>query len=187
MKKDGKLSTCNWLDLETLGSLFNIEVLNACQMPFWSPKKFFLFVGGQFTKLCFAKFPPFIVKASPKTACHKIQWLQFVNRNIARLQSWHSSRHFQNPITPTISTQQLWLRTDYNFGLASTTICEHGFSKQIWMKSDHKCRLKLEILDAFMWVSLCGLPKEYMDWAKTFDTWKLTKNRRTLPLEFDGN
>ena len=34
-----------------------------------------------------------------------------------------------------------------------------------------------------MRVSLCGLPLKNMDWAKNFDTWKLTKNRRALPLE----
>ena len=137
--------------------------------------------------MCSAKFPPFTVKASPKTACHKIQWLQFANRNIVGLQSWHSSRHFQIPITLAISTLQLRLGIDCNFGLASTAICECGFSKQNWVKSDRKSRLKLETLDALMRVSLCGLPMENMDWARIFDTWKSTKNQRALPLELDDD
>jgi hypothetical protein len=28
------------------------------------------------------------MKVPPKKSCHKIQWLQFANTNIARLQSW---------------------------------------------------------------------------------------------------
>ena len=55
------------------------------------------------------------------------------------------------------------------------------------MKSDRKIRLKSETLDALMRVSLCGLPMENIDWAKTFDTWKSTKNRRALPLELDDD
>ena len=55
------------------------------------------------------------------------------------------------------------------------------------MKSDRKSRLKLETLDALMRVSLCGLPMENMDWARIFDTWKLTKDRRALPLELDDD
>ena len=35
-----------------------------------------------------------------------------------------------------------------------------------------------------MRLSLCGPPMENMDWARVFDTWKSTKNRRALPLEF---
>jgi len=122
------------------------------QLYFWG-------VLGHFTKMCFAKFPSFRVKAFPRTACHKIHWLQFAYRDIGRLQSWHFSKHFQIPITPKILTLQLWLGTDCNFGLASTTICERGFSKQNWVKSDRKSRLKLETFDALMRVSLCGLLK----------------------------
>jgi hypothetical protein len=53
------------------------------------------------------------------------------------------------------------------------------------MKSDRRSLLKLEVLDALMQVSLCGLPMENMDWARIFDTCKLTKNQRALPLELD--
>ena len=116
-----------------------------------------VFAWGHFTKMCFAKFPPFTMKASPKISYHKIKWPQFANRNIVGLQFWHSSRHFQIPITPPISTLQLRLGTDYNFGLASTTICEREFSKQNWVKSDLINRLILETLDALMRVSLCTL------------------------------
>ena len=90
------------------------------------------------------------VKTFPKIACHKIQWLQFANKDVVGLQSWHSSRHFQILITLAISTLQLRLGTDYNFGLASTTTCEHGFSKHNWVKSDRRSRLKLETLDTLM-------------------------------------
>ena len=48
---------------------------------------------------------------------------------------------------------------------ARTTICECGFSKHNWVKSDHWSRLKLETLDAFMRVSLCGVPMKIMDWV----------------------
>jgi hypothetical protein len=40
----------------------------------------------------------------PKIACHKIQWLQFANKNIVGLQFWPPSRHFQIPITLVIPT-----------------------------------------------------------------------------------
>jgi hypothetical protein len=77
-----------------------------------------------------AKFSPFTMKASLRTAYHKIQWQQFANKNIIGFQSWHSSINFQIPITLAISTLQLRVDTTYNFSLASTTICERGFSKQ---------------------------------------------------------
>ena len=135
--------------------------------------------------MCFAKFPLVTMKASSKFVCHKIQWLQFANKNCVGRKSWHSSRHFQIPITLAILTLQLRLRIDYNFGLANTTICERGFSKHNWVKSGRKSRLKLETLDALIWVSLCGLPMENMDWARIFGTWKSTKIRRTLPLALE--
>ena len=137
--------------------------------------------------MCSAKFPPFTVKASAKTACHKIQWLQFVGRNIAGLQSGHSRRHIQIPITLANLTLQLWLGINCNFGLASTTIRERGFPKYNWVKSDRRTRLKLETLDALMWVSLCGLPMRKMDWTKNSNTWKSTKNLKALPLELDDD
>ena len=55
------------------------------------------------------------------------------------------------------------------------------------MKSDCKSRLKLETLDALMRVSLCGLLMVKKNWARIFDTWKSTKNQRTLPLELDND
>ena len=86
-----------------------------------------LLFWGHTTKMYYAKCLPFVVKASPRTAHHKIQWLQFVIRNIVGLQSWHSSIHFQIPITPATSTVQLRLGTNCSFGLAITTVCERGF------------------------------------------------------------
>ena len=153
---------------------------------FGHQKVLFFVFWGHFTKMCFAKFPPFIVKASSKNACHKIYWQQFVNRNIDGLQSWYSNRHFQIPITRANSTLELRLGTDCNFGLASTTTCERGFSKNIGWRLIVS-RLKLETLDALMQVSLCGLPMENMDWAKKLDTCKSTKIRRTLHLQLDGD
>ena len=135
--------------------------------------------GEHFTKMCSAKFPPVTEKASPKTTCHIMQWLQFANKKIVGIQSWHSSKHFQIPIiTLAIETLQLRLGTNCNLGLASTTICERGFSKHNWVKNNCRSRLKLKTLDALIWVPLCDLPMENMDWARMFDTWKLTKNRR---------
>ena len=140
MSLTSPISTAMWVD-----AMFDIEVFNTSQMLIWpSISSFFGF--GHFTKMCFAKFPTwtFIVKASPKIVCHKIQWLQFANKGIGGFQSWHFSKHFQIPTTLAISTLQLWLGTDCNFDLASTAICECGFSKQNWVKSDRKSWLKLE-------------------------------------------
>ena len=144
----------------------------------------YLFLG-HFTNMCYAKFSPVIVKASPKTNCHKIQWLQFANRNIFGLLYWHSNSHFQIPIVPAISTMWLWLGTNCNLGLASTTLCERGFSKQNWVKSDHRSQLKFDTWDALTRGSWCILPMENMDWARIFDTWRSPKNWRALPLELD--
>ena len=38
-----------------------------------------------------------------------------------------------------------------------------------------------------MQVSVCGLPMKNMDWARIFDTQKLTKNQSALPLELDDD
>ena len=134
--------------------------------------------------MCSVKFSPFTLNASLKSTCHKIQWLQFANENIVgRQSSRHSSKHFQIPVTIAISTLQLRLNTNYNFGLASTTICEHRFSKQNWMKSYCKIRLRLESLDALMQVSLCGLPMEIWIGPKKLTLGNRPKTRRALPLE----
>ena len=114
---------------------------------------FFFWGGGHFIEMCSAKFPPVTVKASPQIACHKIQWLQFPNRNIVGFQYWHSCRHFHISITFAILTLRLQLGTNYNFGLERTTLCERGFSKQYWVKIDRKGRLKFETWDALMRVS----------------------------------
>ena len=107
--------------------------------------------------------------------------------NHSGLLSWHSSTHFQIPITRAISTMQLRLGTYCNFGLASTTICDVDFPNYKWVNNDCRSRLKLETLDALMRVSLYDLPMDNMDRARNFDTWKSTKTHRALPLELDNN
>jgi len=84
-------------------SVYNIKVFNTCQMSFWLSKKnlLFCFVSGALHKNVLCKVPRFTRKAS-QSACHKIQWLQFAHRNIVGLQSWHSIKHFQIPITHVI-------------------------------------------------------------------------------------
>ena len=128
-----------WAQCSILKSSTPVKCHFGCQKSVCVCVFHFLFILGHFTKMCSANFPPVTVKASPKTACHKIQWLQFANRNVVGLRSWHSSGHFQIPITPAISTRH----TNCNFNLTSTTICENGFSKHNRVKSDHKSRLKL--------------------------------------------
>ena len=88
------IEMCETLWRLILRNLGCIGVFNTCQMPF-SPSNFYF---GHFTNMCSTKVLPFTVKASPKFACHKIQWLQFANRNIVGLQFWHSSNHFQIPM-----------------------------------------------------------------------------------------
>ena len=100
------MSTCNRLDLESLGSWLTMPqnlpgngmwcsiLKSSTLVKYHFGCQIFLFVFEHFTKMCSAKFPPILVKASPKIACHKIQWLQFASRNIAKLQSSHSDRHF---------------------------------------------------------------------------------------------
>ena len=83
-------------------------------------------------------------------------WL-FCGTNQEFMQSW-----------PTMMKLWQWILII----LASTVICECGFSKHNWVKSDRKSRLKLETSDALMRVSLCSLPMETMDWTRIFDTWK---------------
>ena len=88
------------------------------------------FFGGHFTKTYSTKFPPVTMKSSPITACHKIQWLQFANKNIVGLQSWHSNIHFQIPKTPKISTLQLRLNSTL-----TTTSAQHSralFKFEVW-------------------------------------------------------
>ena len=76
--------------------LFNIEVYHTCQMPFWQSKSFcFNFRGGTSQKCTLQTFHWSQRRPVKKNACHKIQWVQFVNKNIVGLQSWHFGRHFQ--------------------------------------------------------------------------------------------
>ena len=84
-------------------SILKSSMLVKCH--FGRQNLFGLILGHFTTMLC--KLPPFTVKASLNIVCHKTQWLQFVNRNIVGLQSWHSGIHFQIPTTPAISTLQL--------------------------------------------------------------------------------
>ena len=132
--------------------VFNIEVFNTCQMPFWQSKKPFFLWALHKNVLC--KVPLVIVKASP---CHKIHWLQVANKTIVGLQSWHSSKHFQIPTTLATSAWQAQLYMN------------------VWVKSDCRSRLKLATLDVLMRVSLCSLPMENMDWARIFDSQHFTK------------
>ncbi|KAG0593808.1 hypothetical protein M758_UG021100 [Ceratodon purpureus] len=74
----------------------------------------------------------------------------------------------------------------------SIAVCERGFSKQNWVKSERRTCLNLDILDALTTVSLNSLGVEFMDWNGIFDTWKTatkTNKRRALSLqevELDG-
>ena len=52
---------------------------------------------------------------------------------------------------------------------SSIAICERGFSKQNAIKSHLRNKLNLKTLDALMWVSLCGLEVDAMDWATIFN------------------
>ena len=74
----------------------------------------------------------------------------------------------------------------------STIVCERGFSKQNWVKSERRTRLNLDTLDALMRVSLNGFGAEFMDWHCIFEFWKtpiIINIRRALSLqevELDG-
>ena len=43
-------------------------------------------------------------------------------------------------------------------------VCERGFLKQNWVKSEKRTRLNLDTLDASMRVSLNGFGVEFMNW-----------------------
>jgi hypothetical protein len=76
---------------------------------------------------------------------------------------------------------QLW----YKVILISSSIIIYmrGFFKQNAIKN-HLCnRLNLKTLDAFMWVSLCGLEVDAMDWATIFNIWRNMQDRRILSLD----
>ena len=74
----------------------------------------------------------------------------------------------------------------------STIVCERGFSKQNWVKSERRTRLNLDTLDALMRVSPNGFGAEFMDWNCIFESWKTPTRiniRRALSLqevELDG-
>ena len=68
----------------------------------------------------------------------------------------------------------------------STAICEWGFSKRNWVKSDRRSRLNLKTLDALMRAFLNGLEVDAMDWNAIYEIWKVdtkTKKRRPLVLQ----
>ena len=177
------MSTCNRLDRESLGSwptisknlpaMLNIEIFNACRMPFWL-SNFFLFFKGHFTKMCSAKFPPFTVKASPKIACHKI--LQLVDRNIVGLRSWHSSRYFQIPntlqfrlnnfdsaMTTTSAWQaQLYVNNDFPNWIGWRVIANIDWNLKHWM---HWCECDYAVFERKIWIGLKNLTLE--NWPKT--------------------
>ena len=52
----------------------------------------------------------------------------------------------------------------------STDVCESGFSKQNWVKSEKRTCLNLDTLEALMRVSLNSLGVEFMDWNGIFYT-----------------
>jgi hypothetical protein len=65
----------------------------------------------------------------------------------------------------------------------STAVCERGFSKQNWVKSERRTRLNLETLDALMRASLNGLEVDAMNWEAIYDIWKVdTKTKKWRPL-----
>jgi hypothetical protein len=98
----GKATTAKALHVNS-GQCSILKSSTPAKYHFGYQKSFLIF--GHFTKMCSAKFSLVIMKASLESVCHKIKWLQFANKNIGGLQSWHSSRHFQIPITPTTSTR----------------------------------------------------------------------------------
>ena len=51
----------------------------------------------------------------------------------------------------------------------STSICERGFSKQNWVKSERRSRLNLKTLDALMRAFLNGLEVDAMDWNAIYE------------------
>ena len=100
------------------------------------------FFWGTFTKMCSARFPLVTVKASAKLSCHKIQWLQFAKRNIVGLPSWHSSRHFQIPITLAF----FWL---YNFNSALTATS--AWQAQTYVNVDFPNRIGWRVITKVDW------------------------------------
>ena len=74
----------------------------------------------------------------------------------------------------------------------SIVVCERGFLKQNWIKSERRTRLNLDTLDALMRVSLNGFRVEFMDCNGIFEYRKTatrTNMRRALSLqevELDG-
>ena len=142
-------------------------------------KKVFVF-WGHFTKACSAKSPPFTVKAFQKTACHKIQWLQFVTRNIAGPQPWYSRKHFRIPVTLQFG--------HCNFDLALTATS--AWQAQLYVNVDFPNIIGWRVIVIVDWNLKNG-----MHWCEChcaafwweiwigFDTWKSTKNRRALPLD----
>ena len=135
-----------------------------------APKKVY-FIFWHFTKMCYANFPPFTVKASPKIAYHKIQWLQFANKNIARLQSWHSSQHFQIPITHVI-----WL---CNFDLALTATL--AWQAQLYLNMDFPNKIGWRVIAKVNWYL-----KHWMHWCEghyAVFRWKIWIGLEFLTLE----
>jgi hypothetical protein len=56
----------------------------------------------------------------------------------------------------------------------SIVVCESGFSKQNWVKSERRIRFNLDTLDALIRVSLNGSGVEFMDCNGHFESWQIT-------------
>ena len=65
--------------------------------------------------------------------------------------------------------------------LSSIAIFERGILKQNAIKSHLHNRLNLKTLEALMWVSLCGLEVDGMDWA-IINIWRNMRDQRILML-----
>ena len=62
----------------------------------------------------------------------------------------------------------------------STVVCECGFSKQNWVKSERRTRLNLDTLDTLMRVDLNGFVVEFMNWIGIFESCWLSNQCQTL-------
>ena len=97
-----EVTACEHTQCLILKPLTHVKCHFGCQ------KRAFLF--GTLHKNVLCKVSTNNIEGLSKIACHKIQWLQFANRNIYGVQCWHSSIHFRIPITVATSTRH-WLHS----------------------------------------------------------------------------